>query len=167
MERGHEAPPLTVEVFLAEDDDGHAVLAEATLKAAGVQGPIRHLRTGQETIDALADERSRAACDGDHPTLLLLDLYMPDGDGFDVLRWLRTNPIPGRFRIVAVSSTDDPVVVDLCRRLGTQTFLTKPLTVPMILTMLRQLGLCEPVNGADAASSSNPCVASLPSRHRC
>lgn len=57
---------------------------------------LRHL--GYETREAYGGEAGIAAAKETHPTLILLDLIMPDMDGWQALRRLRedpeTKPIP-------------------------------------------------------------------------
>src|SRR5262249_17558040 len=53
-------------------------------------------------------------------------LKLPQMDGFDVLRWIRTNSqLPG-LRVVVLTSSDDIRDVNLAYDLGANSFLVKP-----------------------------------------
>lgn len=76
------------------------------------------------------------------PDLVLLDLMMPDLDGYAVLEQLARRTPPGEFRPVMVISAD--VTQEARRRalsLGAKDFLTKPFD--LIETMLRICNLLE------------------------
>jgi two-component system, OmpR family, alkaline phosphatase synthesis response regulator PhoP len=60
----------------------------------------------------------------DHPTLLVLDIMLPEMDGFEVCRHLRSegNPIP----ILMVTARDEDIDKILGLELGADDYLTKP-----------------------------------------
>src|SRR5215470_10819047 len=62
--------------------DDHAVLRESLVALLGNQGDFEVCGAAANGTDAL---RIVQTC---HPDVLVLDLFMPDGDGFDVLRTL-------------------------------------------------------------------------------
>ena len=59
------------------------------------------------------------------PDLVLLDLTLPDGEGFDVVQRLDDAAIR-RPPIVAVTGHDDPAIVVRCNELGLLGVLVKP-----------------------------------------
>ena len=71
-------------VVLIEDDEGHANLINRNLQRAGVLNPITRLRDGHEALtyffgsDAHTQPLDR--------TVVVLDLNLPDIDGFEILR---------------------------------------------------------------------------------
>jgi len=60
-----------------------------------------------------------------NPDLVLLDLTLPDGDGFDVVRRLDDAAIR-RPPMVAVTGHDDPAIAVRCNELGLLGVLVKP-----------------------------------------
>jgi two-component system response regulator HydG len=56
--------------------------------------------------------------------LVLLDLRMPDGDGFEVLRFLneRGSQVP----VIVLTGVDDVSIASECVKLGAADYLTKP-----------------------------------------
>src|SRR5271155_5824370 len=76
----------------------------------------------------------RAECD-----LVLLDVMMPDMDGFEVCRRLKTNTITHHIPVVMVTALDQPS--DRVRGLeaGADDFLTKPIPEPALIARVRSL----------------------------
>jgi CheY-like chemotaxis protein len=61
------------------------------------------------------------------PVLLLLDIKMPRMTGFDVLTWIRGQPVLGRLPVGVLSSSYDEADVKLTYALGARWYLMKPL----------------------------------------
>jgi len=60
------------------------------------------------------------------PILLILDLHLPDGTGFDVLRWINANQSDSPLAVVVLSGSDVGAIRE-SYQLGAHSFLTKPL----------------------------------------
>ncbi len=56
--------------------------------------------------------------------LILLDLRMPEGDGFDVLRFL--NEQGSHIPVIVLTGVDDVSIAGECVKLGAADYLTKP-----------------------------------------
>ena len=56
--------------------------------------------------------------------LVLLDLRMPRGDGFDVLRFLSS--LPAHPPVIILTGVDDVSIASECVRLGASDYLIKP-----------------------------------------
>jgi CheY-like chemotaxis protein len=91
-----------------------------------------HARTAEGGAQALA------AIEADRPDLVLLDLTMPDMDGFEVLRRLRADPRHERLPVVMFSGIGDPKVADEARRLGAADFVLKGGGLDLVLTSIRR-----------------------------
>jgi DNA-binding NtrC family response regulator len=65
-------------VLLIEDDPSHALMMQKCLRSLG--GVIEHARTRAEAIRLLSEDRF---------DVVVLDVGLPDGSGFDVHDWLR------------------------------------------------------------------------------
>jgi AraC-like DNA-binding protein/DNA-binding response OmpR family regulator len=77
-------PPEMMGPILIVDDDPVARQAHQQMIAQGLPGyPIRVVNDGAAALTAMADQT---------PSLVLLDLMMPEMDGFDVLDRIRANP---------------------------------------------------------------------------
>jgi CheY-like chemotaxis protein len=127
-------------ILLAEDREDDVVLVQRAFEKGRVLNPLFVVRDGQEAIDYLTgifpfSDRVRFPM----PALLLLDLKMPRADGFDVLRWLKTQPGLASLRVVVLTSSEDVRDVSKAYQLGANSFLVKPLdfhnTVAMVETI--------------------------------
>ncbi|MEP7000778.1 MAG: response regulator [bacterium] len=75
--------------------------------------------------------------ESDPVDLLLLDLGLADGDGFDVLDELRARGISARV-IVALTGRDEPAVIERCREAGCVAVLLKPVPARELLRQARE-----------------------------
>ncbi len=64
--------------------------------------------------------------------LVLLDITMPEMDGYDTLRHIKTDPLLAHVPVVMVSAIDETDSVVRCLELGADDYLTKPFN-PVIL----------------------------------
>ncbi|HVR32154.1 MAG TPA: response regulator [Acidimicrobiia bacterium] len=60
------------------------------------------------------------------PDIILLDLFLPDGDGRSLLREIRHDEATADTPVLVISGTDDPAVVDEVTALGANGFIAKP-----------------------------------------
>ena len=73
------------------------------------------------------------------PDLLLLDVSLPDADGFAILERIRGNPRIANLPVVMLTAKSD--VADVARglALGADGYVTKPFEVPVLLTAVRSV----------------------------
>jgi len=124
-------PGENARILIVEDDvDLARVIGEVFTRDAI---EVRLAHTLQDALDA---------CFSFRPHLLVLDIGLPDGDGFNVVDWLRKHEDLARLPLVVYSGRD--LSPDECRKLtlGPTQFLTKARVQPqqleaLVLTMLR------------------------------
>jgi signal transduction histidine kinase/CheY-like chemotaxis protein len=120
-------------VLLVEDDDDLASVLIANFQDAAVH--VDHASTRQEAI---------RQCINRKPDLLILDLTLPDGDGFSFVEWLRQQP-PLRSLPLVVYSGREISDSEMARlRLGPTEFLTKAKVQPheveeLVLSMVQRI----------------------------
>jgi CheY-like chemotaxis protein len=118
---------MTSPLLLIEDDEVAVYVTCKMLKASGFPAEIDVVRDGLEALDFLTCEGQYADRKTGNPSLVLLDLKLPNLGGFELLNRIRSNPalsvIP--VFILSVSNSDE----DMCRSalLGISKYLTKPL----------------------------------------
>jgi len=71
-----------------------------------------------------------------HPDLILLDVHLPDINGFDVLERLRIDAETAVIPIVVLSADATPGQVKRFRDAGADEYLTKPLDLKLLLTLI-------------------------------
>ncbi len=107
---------------------------------------------------AASGDEAVAACALQMPDIALLDVEMPEGNGYQACTNIRT--LPGGFDvpIVMVTGLDDPASIDLAYEAGATDFVVKPLNWALLLHRIRYvlrgartieaLRLCEQKNAA-------------------
>ncbi len=75
----------------------------------------------------------------ERPDLILLDIRLPDIDGYEVLRRLRADPATAAIPVVAVSADAMPADVQRGLQAGFDDYLTKPMDLQRLLATLRRL----------------------------
>jgi CheY-like chemotaxis protein len=90
-------PAQSIEVLVAEDDDATRHLMVRVLQANGCHA--RGAADGQRAVEALLEQL---------PTVLVLDLMMPELDGYEVLERLRALPQGGEVKVLVFSATEPP-----------------------------------------------------------
>ena len=122
-----EPTPTVPLVLIVDDNDKNRKLAREVLRAAGF-GTLEAAR-GDEAIAVAAKRR---------PDLILLDLRLPDMDGKDVARKLRSGAETGRIPVVALSAS--PSAWGSARLLATgfDGYLQKPIDVATFPDQVRR-----------------------------
>lgn len=73
------------------------------------------------------------------PSLLILDVFMPEMDGFDICRQIKADPHTKNVKIIAVSGFGTPEVKEKILKLGADIFLEKPLNKKTLLKCVKDL----------------------------
>jgi DNA-binding response OmpR family regulator len=83
-------------IVLADDEEDFRTIYGATLREAGYQ--VWDAADGAEAIRAVREHV---------PDLLLLDVWMPILNGFEVVEAMRHDPLSGSVKVVMLSCVDD------------------------------------------------------------
>jgi len=119
---------VTARILVVDDVPANVKLLEARLSAEYFD-----VATATSGSEALA-KCEKAECD-----IVLLDVMMPDMDGFEVCRRLKANPSTHHIPVVMVTALDHPS--DRVRGLeaGADDFLTKPVSDVALIARVRSL----------------------------
>lgn len=128
-----------VNIVMIEDDEGHARLIEKNIRRAGISNPIRHFLDGTSALEFLYDHPQGPALNG--PSLILLDLNLPDMSGTDILAKIKGEGPLKRTPVVVLTTTDDKLEIQRCYDLGCNVYITKPVNYESFADAIRQLGL--------------------------
>ncbi|MBI4630363.1 MAG: response regulator [Chloroflexi bacterium] len=75
----------------------------------------------------------------DPPDVIVLDLMMPDTDGFEVTRYLRSHATTEKLPIVILSAIARPDAEEEALRLGANIFLRKPIGPRNLAMFIRKV----------------------------
>src|SRR6202012_2556314 len=119
---------MSARILVVDDVPANVKLLEARLSAEYFD--VLTASNGTEALQICA----RAECD-----IILLDVMMPDIDGFEVCRRLKSDPATHFIPVVIVTALDSPS--DRVRGLeaGADDFLTKPVTDVVLIARVRSL----------------------------
>jgi two-component system cell cycle response regulator len=119
---------MSARVLVVDDVPANVKLLEARLSAEYFD-----VLTAYSGMEALA-VCERAECD-----IVLLDVMMPDMDGFEVCRKLKSNPATHHIPVVMVTALDQPSDRVKGLEAGADDFLTKPVTDVALVSRVRSL----------------------------
>ena len=83
-------------------------------------------REGFATLEALSGAQCLKLVGEHHVDVILLDLMMPEMDGFQVVRALKNNPATAEIPIIMITARDDIESRSEGMRVGVSDFLAKP-----------------------------------------
>ncbi len=120
-------------VLVVDDVPLNTMLVEKML--AKFEFRIRKAGNGRIALEEIAKEK---------PDLILLDLLMPEVDGFEVLRRVRENPETEDIRIVILSALNSNEDIVRGYQMGANDFITKPIIMEKLVNCVStQLQLLE------------------------
>jgi CheY-like chemotaxis protein len=116
-------------VLIVEDDPDQLALADLRVSMAGYK--VRIAGSVNGFLQALVDDGA--------PDLLLLDVMLPDGDGFDVLAKMRRHQALGSLPIVLLTARNDPADIGRGLALGADGYITKPYTKNVLADVVERV----------------------------
>lgn len=139
-ERGLNERVLNERVLVVDDESDIVALVAYHLAKAGYR-----VSTAATGADALAQARS------DAPTLVVLDLMLPDMTGFEVLEQLRADDATANVAVLMLTARRDEPDRIRGLSLGADDYLTKPFSPPELV--LRVGAILRRVTAGGASSS--------------
>ena len=113
-------------IIVIEDDRDLCTLLEYNLSNSGYSVVLLHRLAG--ALQAIQDHR---------PDLVLLDVMLPDGDGFDFCRQLRTNTTTADIPILFLTARSQEFDRVLGLEIGGDDYITKPFSPRELLARIR------------------------------
>jgi CheY-like chemotaxis protein len=134
-----EAHPRPV-ILLVDDNPHDVVLIRLAFRRVGIIDTIHLVKDGDEAMRYIRGEG--AYIDRQQfpvPTLVLLDLKMPQTSGFEVLRWIREQPKLAGVVIVVMSGSKNDADIERAYALGANSYLVKPSRFEEMVKMMESL----------------------------
>lgn len=137
--RNRQSHPVTL--LLVEDDPAHADLITTNLRKGGIYNDVVHVSDGEQTFDFLYSRRGYAGQVRPDSLVILLDLYLPKVDGFEVLQAVKADMTLKTTPVIVLTSSEDPEEIERCYALGCNLFIPKPVEFENFASVMRELGL--------------------------
>ena len=120
------ADPDSYRILVVDDDQENLMILQSCLS------PEFQVVTANGGRQALTLARASPA-----PDIVLLDILMPDLDGFGVLKRLRDQPITRDIPVIFLTSLDDTNDEMVARELGAIDYISKPIDIGLLRLRVR------------------------------
>ena len=121
-------------VLLVDDEDDYHFITRIVLKKAGFNGKFECFYSADEAM-------ARLRTDSTKPDLILLDINLPDMDGYAVTQCLREHPATKGIPVIAVSASAMPRDLERSRAACFAAYVTKPIDLGQLLRKVDELAL--------------------------
>jgi two-component system cell cycle response regulator len=119
---------MTARILVVDDIPANVKLLEARLSAEYF-----------DVVTALSGQDALAICANGECDIVLLDVMMPNLDGFDVCRRLKLNPVTHHIPIIMITALDQTSDRVKGLEAGADDFLTKPVSDVALISRVRSL----------------------------
>ena len=130
-------------LLYVDDSPDDRLLVQRACERARVSFQLKTVDSGIEAIRYLSGEREFAdRAEHPLPDLILLDLKMPEMDGFEVLRWIRSNSATRLIPVVLYTASF--IASDIARGYaeGATHFISKPPKLSTLTEIVRAANQC-------------------------
>ena len=114
-------------ILIVDDDDALAEVLALRLQKQGFETVT--VSTGAQGLQRARIQR---------PALIVLDLRLPDADGFEICQELADSPDTCVIPVIILSGLEQPDILRRCRAAGCQFFVRKPYDPNVLLMLIRQ-----------------------------
>jgi putative two-component system response regulator len=118
-------PPVNPTILVVDDTPSNLSLISGLLRDHYTVKAVNH---GAKALKIASD---------DPPDLILLDILMPDMDGYEVCRRLKANPQTSRIPVIFLTSKSDVESEQLGMSLGAVDYVTRPISPPILLSRVK------------------------------
>lgn len=130
-----------LKVLVTDDNSVNRIVTRRLLDRLGCDTTV--VESGQQCLAALSQP-------GSNFRVLLLDLCMPEMDGYDVAKIIKQKFRPGEPLVVALTANTDKGTKDRCMQIGMDDIVLKPISLQEMSSALTKL-----VNNAKSGSRSH------------
>jgi PAS domain S-box-containing protein len=114
-------------ILLAEDNEANIFTISNYLEATGYR--LILAKNGKEAVNMSQSQI---------PDLILMDVQMPEVDGLEAIKQIRLNPKLANTPIIALTALAMPDDQEKCLAVGANEYLTKPVRLKQLVTMIKQ-----------------------------
>jgi len=119
---------MTARILIVDDEPAIVLSIEFLLQNAGYETAVA--RNGYQALQEAASFL---------PQLVVLDVMLPEVDGFEVCRQLRADPLHADVKILLLSARGRAEEIERGVRLGANSYMTKPFATRELVASVRAL----------------------------
>jgi len=121
-------------ILIVEDQPSNQVLMAEYLESLGYF--IELICDGQTMLETI---QSNLITEKTLPDLVLMDIQLPEIDGFELIRQIKHHPLWQRIPVVAVTALAMPGDRDRCLEAGASTYLSKPFKLAELAATIKSI----------------------------
>ena len=127
-------------ILHVEDEENDLLLLKLAFEDAGITLPVQVVTDGQMAIDYLGGA-GLFADRAKFPllSLVILDLKLPRKSGFEVLEWMRAQPLLRRMVVIICTSAEHEQDIARAYELGANSYVLKPMNIAERIETVRRL----------------------------
>jgi DNA-binding response OmpR family regulator len=114
-------------ILVVEDEESLLKLESILLTSKGYE--VRGVSNGQAALDAIAEES---------PDLVLLDIMLPEMDGFEVCRRIKSDPGTKEIPIIMLTAKKSREDMARGEKVGADWYITKPFKSAMVIETIQR-----------------------------
>jgi len=130
---GPVGPPRWTVLVVDDEEEVRRVARECIRLALGEEYRVMEAKGGAEAVDMAQKER---------PDLILLDILMPEVDGFEVCRRLKATPATSHIPILFLTARGEQEAVEIGLGLGGDGYMVKPFNAVSLAAQVSELVTC-------------------------
>jgi DNA-binding response OmpR family regulator len=115
-------------ILIVDDEPNIVMTLEYTFKKHNFEVFIA--RDGQEALDIL---------DSKIPDIIILDVMMPNVDGFETLAKIKSNKKLNHCKVIFLSAKNKPSDIEKGVEIGADLYLTKPFSIKKVVEQVNDL----------------------------
>ncbi len=120
---------MNKKILIVDDDPRNIFALKLILKSRGYQ--TESCTMAQEAIDTLKED--------DQFTAVLMDMMMPEMDGYEAIRIIKNTPSISKIPVIAVTAQAMPEDRQKCLDAGAQEYISKPIDVDQLINAIEKL----------------------------
>jgi len=114
-------------IVVADDDPDILNIVSMSLEAMGHQ--VARATNGREAVDAVRAQR---------PDLVVMDLMMPEVDGYQATKELKSDPSTASIPVLALTAKAMRGDEEKGRQAGVDAYITKPFRISQVMEVVNQ-----------------------------
>jgi two-component system cell cycle response regulator DivK len=129
---------VTATILYIEDNADNLLLVRRALEARGYR-----------VVEAVDGVAGLSQVEAERPDVVLLDINLPDLDGYEVVRRLRANPAWHSLPVVAITAKALPGDAERALAAGCDLYMSKPIAVRELWATLERILSTQPKTQAE------------------